>query len=184
MIVQEKDLEKCLSILKSGGIVIYPTDTIYGIGCSIEFEDSVKKIYQIKQRGENHPLPVAFSSLKQAREYTMLSKEQESIIKKAIKSKEPFTFIVKKNGKISKSISKEDTVGMRILDNKIARELTGAVGPIITTSANIHGKSPAAEFKDLDPEIIKRVDMVIEGECKSKKPSKIVNLLNGEILRA
>jgi L-threonylcarbamoyladenylate synthase len=171
--------------IKEGKIIIYPTDTVYGLGCALNFKKSVEKIFEIKKRPKKKPLSVAFSDLKMAKKYIDLTKSQEDFIKKSLER--PYTFIVKKKKeKISDLITaKKDTLGIRIPNQRILREIIKeAAMPIITTSANISGKRPPATFKEIDPLIAQKADLAIDGgRCPVGKPSIIIDLEKGEILR-
>lgn len=171
--------------IKNGGILIYPTDTVYGLGCSIKAEDSIKKIFEIKKRSLKNPLSVAFSDLRMAKEYILLSSEEEGFIKKHID--EPFTFVVKKKRNILDIITaNRDTVGIRIPNHMVIKKLLSSVKvPIITTSANISGKKAPAKVREIDKEIMERVDLVIDsGPCKIGIPSRVIDISTGRILRS
>ena len=164
--------------------MIYPTDTVYGLGCSIKAEDSIKKIFEIKKRSLKNPLSVAFSDLEMAKEYILLDSEGEGFIKKHIN--EPFTFVVKKKGNIFDIITaNRNTVGIRIPNHKVVKEIIRSSGiPIITTSANISGKKAPANVGEIDEGIKDSVDLILDsGPCRLGAPSKVIDLSTGKILR-
>jgi len=170
--------------IKNGGILIYPTDTVYGLGCSIKAEDSIKKIFEIKKRSLKNPLSVAFSDLEMAKEYILLDSEEEGFIKKHIN--EPFTFVVKKKGNIFDIITaNRNTVGIRIPNHKVVKGIIRSSGiPIITTSANISGKKAPANVGEIDEGIKDSVDLILDsGPCRLGAPSKVIDLSTGKILR-
>jgi len=167
-----------------GNIIIYPTDTVYGLGCSISSEDSVKRIFEIKGRSPAKPLSIAFPDVESAKKYAFLEAKDEEYIKKNIN--EPLTFIVRKKELVPDYVTAGmETVGIRIPDNKIVKEmLLSAKIPVITTSANISGEKAPAAFQEINKEILEKVDLAIDsGTCRAKVPSKIVNLLTGKVLR-
>ena len=116
-----------------GRIIIYPTDTVYGIGCRLD-PDSVKKIFEIKNRSLDKPLSIAFKDLASAKEYVSLSQEEERYIKEHLDK--PMTFVVKKKDTVPDIVtSGKNTVGIRIIDDPFIRELISHVGePIILRS--------------------------------------------------
>ena len=167
-----------------GNIIIYPTDTVYGLGCSISSEDSVKRIFEIKGRSPAKPLSIAFPDVESAKKYAFLEAKDEEYIKKNIN--EPLTFIVRKKELVPDYVTAGmETVGIRIPDNKIVKEmLLSAKIPVITTSANISGEKAPAAFQEINKKILDKVDLAIDsGTCRAKVPSKIVNLLTGKVLR-
>jgi L-threonylcarbamoyladenylate synthase len=167
-----------------GKVIIYPTDTVYGLGCSISSAKSVKRVSDIKKRSADKPLSIAFPNIESARKYVFLDADDEEYIKKNIN--EPLTFIVRKNELVPGYVTAGmDTVGIRIPDNKIVKELLLLAGiPIITTSANLSGEKAPGTFQEISKEVLEKADLAIDsGPCRAKVPSKIVNLLTGEVLR-
>ena len=118
--------------IREGAVIIYPTDTVYGIGCSIDNIASVKKVYEIKCREQDKPLSIAFPNIEMAKKYAEISPEDEKYITEHIN--EPFTFVVKKRPSVPDIVtSGKDTVGIRIPDNIILKKILEAADtPIIT----------------------------------------------------
>lgn len=156
-------------------IILYPTDTIYGLGCPINDKTAVKKVFEIKKRGFSMPLSVAFSDIKQMMDYVDVDEKQLSFIKE--NWNKGTTFIVKKKNSIPNIITaNSENVGARIPDHDEVRKLTKKFGPIITTSANVSGKPAPVRFEELDKEIVEKADLIIKGECPFKKASVIYDL--------
>lgn len=180
----EKDLILLVSdAIRGGKVLIYPTDTVYGVGCSVR-SDSVRRVFEIKGRGLDNPLSVAFSSLEMVKEYVYLTGREEGFIRDNILK--PFTFVVRKRASISGVITAgRDTVGVRIPDHRVVREIIGHAGvPIVTTSANFSGGVAPAGFDEIDRDFMVRVDLVIDsGRCRVGKPSTVVDVGSGRILR-
>lgn len=175
------DINLAVKFLDQGKIICYPTDTVYGIGCRINFLDSIKKIFEIKKRELNKPLSVAFNSLEHAKKWVILTEGQENFIKQNINL--PYTFIVEKRENVLPIItSNTNFVGIRIINDDVVDKLTTSY-PIITTSANLSGKPPAKNFEEIDEEIKEKVDLILKGECRYKKPSTVIDLKNFEIKR-
>jgi|SRR3989344_1470222 len=195
-------LEKATQILKSGGIVIFPTDTVYGIGCRFDDQKAVKRLYKIKGTPRNQPFPVLVSKTSQVKKLAIITQVGKKLIDKywpgaltiilPSRHPEPFTCVilnVVKNlylvqGKLregspdSSATPQNDTskVGFRMPDSDLITSLIKKVGvPIMGTSANFHGKSVAKSFGDLDPKLIRLVDYVIKGKCQGGVESTVVD---------
>jgi len=170
--------------LEKGNIIIYPTDTVYGIGCSI-FSRNVAKIFEIKKREKDKPLSVAFSDLKMAKTYAEIDNEQERFIAERMDG--PYTFIVKKKSVVPNLITAcLGTVGIRIINHPLTREIIKNFGkPIVTTSANVSGKPAPADINEIEKSVLDSVSLVLDaGRCKHGVPSKIIDLTKGrKILR-
>lgn len=181
--IKQKELDECINIIKKGGIIIFPTDTVYGIGCSAFCEDSIKKIFKIKNRNYNKPINVLCSSIEDVKKLALkLNTKQEKIINKYMPG--ACTLIVKKKTEISKILTANlDTVGVRIPNNNIALELITKSGvPMATTSANISGQNDSIQIKEILTEFKDKVDVIIDGgKAKIGIPSTIVEIANNKI---
>lgn len=182
-----KDVEKAVRILKDGGIGIFPTDTAFAIGCRIDNQEAVKKLFEIRKRPKTQATPVLVDTVKMAQDY--LEPIPKEVITKLIEPYWPgaLTLILDCNiVKVPKLIrGGGKTLGVRIPNHWLARAIIRGVGvPILGPSANFHGKKTPYKFKDLDKNLIKQVDYVVPGECSirdvstvidcSKKPWKII----------
>jgi tRNA threonylcarbamoyl adenosine modification protein (Sua5/YciO/YrdC/YwlC family) len=171
--------------LDAGGIIIYPTDTIYAIGCDIKATKSIEKIAKLKGLNPKNPeLSLIFHSMSQLSEYTII---RDNSLFKLLKRNLPgaFTFIVLANNQIPKLFkNKKKTVGIRIPDNNIVIEIVRELGrPIITTS--IHDPDELTEYST-DPELIYEkfgdfADIVIDGGYGKNEASTIVDCTGDEI---
>lgn len=171
---EKEKIKFAVNLIKEGEIIVYPTDTVYGIGCSI-YSKNLSKIFMIKKRSDR-PLSVAFSGLDMLKKYVLMNAGQEKFIRENLFN--PYTFILKKKDKIPKEITFGETLGARIPDNKIVKELTRN-SPIITTSANLSGENPAASVNEIPAEIKnnKNISLIIDsGKCKHGKPSVVIDL--------
>jgi len=181
---QDVVILSCAGVVSEGGVIVYPTDTVYGIGCILS-EVPVERVYSIKGRVSKSPLSVAFAAIEDIRHYTFLSDEQEDEIERTYR--DGMTFLLKKRkDKVPDFITAGlDTVGVRIPDSEVCRRLIRLTGPITTTSANISGFKPPTRVKEADEKILDSVDIVLDaGPCRIGKPSRIVDLTNnGELLR-
>ena len=182
----QKHIRKIADLLEQGGIIIYPTDTVYAMGCDIRATKSIEKIAKFKGLNPSNPdLSLIFRDMSQLSEYTVI---HDNNIFKLLKRNlpGPFTFIVPANNQIPRMFkNKKKTVGIRIPDNNIVLELVKELGhPIITTS--IHDPDELIEYTT-DPELIYEkynefVDAVIDGGYGHNEPSTIVDCTGDEIV--
>ncbi len=182
MEINNKKIDKN-SIVKeilAGKIFIYPTDTIYGLGCDATNEKAVEKIKEIKSREKDKPLSIIAPSLKWILENLETTKEE---IEKFLPG--PFTLLLKKkNPGFLRWISQTDMIGIRIPANKFTKELQKAKVPFVSTSVNLSGEPFALKIDELDPKIIDKVDYIIEAdknENLSGKPSTLI--INSEPIK-
>jgi tRNA threonylcarbamoyl adenosine modification protein (Sua5/YciO/YrdC/YwlC family) len=181
-----RQIRTVVDILEKGGIIIYPTDTVYAMGCSINASRAIEKIAQLKGLNPVNPdLSIIFHDMSQLSEYTII---HDNNIFKLLKRNlpGPFTFIVQANNQIPKLFkNKKKTVGIRIPDNSIVLELVHELGsPIITTS--IHDQDEVIEYTT-DPELIYEkyfefADAVIDGGYGRNEASTIVDCTGPEIV--
>ena len=172
--------EELANKIKTGQVFIHPTDTIYGISCNATNETSVKKVRDLKERQEN-PFSIWAPSIKWIEKNCVIDQEAKKWLKEL---PGPYTLILKlKNKKaISKNVNPgPDTIGVRIPNHWFSRVVEALGFPIITTSANKAVKPFMTNLEDLDSEMKMKVDFIIyEGE-KKVRPSKIINLVKGNI---
>lgn len=177
MVIITEDVKEAVRAIKNGGVIVYPTDTIYGIGCSFFSASAIDKIYEIKQRDKSQPFSVAFNSIEQAQDYVILNLKEQEVIKQKMEDKsQGWTFIVKKKSIMFLHPSFKSTLGIRIPEHEVVKAITKEAGPIITTSANISGQPAPARFEELNKEILEKVDVVLKGTCNTGKPSIIYDL--------
>ena len=181
---QPAAIQQAVAILKKGGVIIYPTDTVYGIGCDITNHKAIERVCQIRGiKPDKANLSFICNDLTDISVYTKpFDTTVFRVLKKALPG--PFTFIFNASGQVPKLLStKKKTVGIRIPDNNIIREIVKELGnPILTTS--IHDEDEIIEYST-DPELIyekyeEKVDLVIDGGYGDNVASTVVDLTNGE----
>jgi|SRR3989344_2163668 len=177
-------LNKIIKILKSGGVVICPTDTVYGFLADAANKKAVDKIYKIKRRPKLKPLPVFVKNLTTAKEIAFIDKNQEKILKKHWPGK--YTFILKRKTQKSKIYGvSEETIGLRLPKDKFLNDLLKRVHqPLVQTSVNISGEESLKKIKDIIEQFKKdsRINLIIDGgDLLESRPSKIVDLSRGNI---
>ncbi len=167
--------------LRQGGVIIYPTDTTYGIGCDIFNRKGVKKIFQIKQRENRKPFSFICSDLAEISNYAQVSNFAFKIMKRHLPG--PYTFVLEATKIVPDSLStKQKTVGVRIPDNKICRDIVKGLGhPLVTTSANISGEETPQDPHNIDDVMGRMVDMIVDGGISLGEPSTVISLVNDEI---
>lgn len=180
----EKVIQQVVDVLKKGGIIIYPTDTVYGMGCDISNSKAIEKICKIRGiKPEKANFSFICYDLSHISDFTrQIDNETYRVIKKALPG--PFTFIFNANKNVPKLLSSnKKTVGIRVPDNTIARAIVKMLGnPIISTS--IHDDDEIIEYST-DPELIHEkyediVDLVIDGGYGDNEPSTIVDCSESE----
>jgi tRNA threonylcarbamoyl adenosine modification protein (Sua5/YciO/YrdC/YwlC family) len=174
-------IRKAVEIIREGGIVIYPTDTVYGIGCDLFNKKGIERIYEIKRRDRRKPLSFVCADLKDISRYARVADKAYKIMRRLLPG--PYTFILEASRIVPKTIlPKRKTTGIRVPDNKICLALAAELGsPIISSSV----KDQEGELLS-DPRIIaelfgKRVDVIIDGGIIAAKPSSVISIINEEI---
>jgi len=171
------DIRKAIDILKDGGIVIYPTDTAFGIGCRIDASESVDRLFTLRNRPVTQATPVLVSSSDMALAYLDHPKD---IVRRFMDMYWPGALTIVSKCKTNLIYSPirggGNTVGVRMPDHKIALALIDGVGvPIVGPSANFHGKETPFRYEDLDPHLVKLVDYVVSGTCHAHAVSTVVD---------
>lgn len=175
-------VKKAVDVLKKGGVIVYPTDTLFGLGVDATNKKAVKKLFEIKKRDETKPISIIVSNVEMAKEYCKIDEKDEEILKKYLPG--PYTFLLKKlDDNLPKELTMFDKIRIRIPDNKICIEIVEKLGkPITATSANISGEKSPAKIEDV-PDEIKKIAFVVDGECKYGEGSTIVDLTDGKVIR-
>lgn len=179
----EKEIDKVVKVLKDGGLIIYPTDTVYGLGCDITNTKALEKIAKIKGiKLEKANFSFVCSDLKNLSDYVrQIDTPTFKILKRALPG--AYTFILPGNNNLPKEFKKKTTVGIRVPDNNIALEIVRKLGnPIVSTS--IYDEDEVLEYTT-DPELIfekwqNLVDIVIDGGYGDNQPSTVIDLSGGE----
>jgi len=175
-------LNEATDILKNGGLVICPTDTVYGFLADVSNKKAVDKIFKLKKRPRSKPLPVFVKDIKMAKELAEISKNQEKTLKKYWPGK--YTFILKAK---SYKLQVKSSVAIRIPKHKFLNDLLKKINkPLAQTSVNISGQPALNRIKEIIEQFGDKVDLIIdEGNLSQRKPSKIIDLTagRGKVLR-
>lgn len=170
-------IEHALEIIdENHGVLVYPTDTIYGLGCNIFDKLAVDKITKIKGRTEGKNYSIVVSDLKMLKQYTIVNASQEKILIKYLPG--AYTFILKASKKLPRYlISKEGTIGVRIPRNRLSVELVKALKkPIISTSFNESGKDPINDPSKAVKSLQNKVDVILDAGEIGNIGSTVVDL--------
>lgn len=167
----KKTLEIATEIILNGGIILYPTDTIYGLGCNGLNKKAVEKIENIKDIKIRKPISAMFGHIEIIKQYCKINEEQEKILIKYLPG--PYTFILPLKKQIP--LSMNNTLGVRIPNNKFCIDLGKIVKiPIASTSANLNGKEPQDKLENIDKIIREKVDLIVDYEQPTKKEASTV----------
>ena len=162
--IDDKKLQEVANIIRQGGIIVFPTETVYGIGTNGLDSKSISKLYHVKQRPLNKPISLLVSSLEMVKAVTENISDIEYKLMEAF-FPGPLTIILKKNKAVPNNLTNNtDTVGIRLPDNIIARKLIEYANvPIATPSANISGKPSGINIQDIIKDFGDKVDYYIDG---------------------
>lgn len=183
---QMRLIRRAVETLRGGGIVIYPTDTVYGMGCDLFNKKGIERIYEIQRRDRKQPLSFICADLKDISRYARVSDDAYKIMKRLLPG--PYTFVLEASRLVPKIIlPKRQTTGIRIPDNRICQALVAEMGsPVISTSVKDGGGELLSDPRIIDELFGKRVDMIIDGGIIAAEPSSVISLLDegSEVLRA
>ncbi|MDR2652415.1 MAG: threonylcarbamoyl-AMP synthase [Prevotellaceae bacterium] len=175
----KNEIKKTVEVLKNGGIILYPTDTVWGIGCDATNADAVEKIYKLKQRSDSKSMLVLVDSANRISRYV---KQIPNIASDLIElSDTPLTIIYPQAVNLAPNLISEDgTIGIRVVNHEFCKQLIFALNrPIVSTSANISGEKSPIIFEEIASEIRNNVDFTVnkifEGN-PTGKPSAIIKL--------
>jgi len=170
-------------VILGGGVVVYPTETVYGLGANALDEQAVLRVFQIKKRPMSMPITLAVSSLEMMKEVAEVNDADLAILEQLLPG--PVTVLVKRKSIVPDVLTAgSQKVGVRFPDHETALRIIDEAGPITSTSANRTGSSPPASIEAVSKEIIKRVDLVVDGgKCRYAEPSTLLDLENKKVLR-
>ena len=186
---REEDIRKAVEVLRKGGVILYPTDTVWGIGCDATNEEAVKRVYDIKQRDDSKALICLVDSDARLQRYVRNVPDVAWQLIDSLQDSggKPTTLILDGAINLAPNLIAEDgSIGMRITQESFSKELCYRFQKaLVSTSANISGEPAAQNYCDIDPRIIEAVDYVCwsrRQEHKPHQPSSIIRLKeNGEV---
>lgn len=178
----QEALKKSISVLNDGGIIVFPTDTVYGLAAKYDQLAAIQKIYQVKDRDQTKALAVLISSIEQVELIsTGLSKNAEILADRFWPG--ALTIVVEKRLDLKTPLSQDNSIGIRIPNDNFVRELAKHVGPLATTSANRSGYPNTININEVNDQIGELVDLIIDGgDCNGKIPSTVVDCRREELV--
>lgn len=176
-VLDKKVINEAIDILSDGGVVLYPTDTVYGLGANIFDNEAVKRVFEIKQRSLLKPLSILVSNVNAIDLVAKVSLNQKEVINNYLPG--PYTFILEKSTLVPRTVTSGSSfVGVRVPNNQIACQLA-SLFPITTTSANLSDKEVLSNPDEILEQLDCDVDLVIDvGTVKSKRPSVIIDYID------
>lgn len=179
-----EEINRTESFLKKSEIILYPTDTVWGIGCDATATESVKRIFKIKNREESKSLIILVDSIEMLQQY--IDEIPDDALKILKENKKPTTIIYNNpKGLAKNTIASDNTVAIRIPDDEFCKQLIKKFGkPIVSTSANISGEPTAKSFSEISNAILNSVDYVVDlhREKITQKSSTILRIDNGSVI--
>ena len=180
-----RHIERAVEILRRGGVIIYPTDTIYGLGCDITCKEAVEKIRLIKGRDDKKPMSFVCADLANVSQYARVSNYAYRILKRYLPG--PYTFVLPATRETPRMLqSKQKTVGLRVPDHPVPLAVIKELGnPIISTSANLSSEEVLTDPSQLEEVLGSQVDLILECGQLPILPSSVISLVGdkAEILR-
>ncbi|MFH1257245.1 MAG: L-threonylcarbamoyladenylate synthase [Candidatus Diapherotrites archaeon] len=176
-------ISKAVESLRKGGVIVYPTETSYGLGASIECIGAIRRIKKIKGRDGRKPISIIVSSAKMAEKYCVLGNDAKKLMREFMPG--PLTLVVDKKKTVTKELTREKTIAFRVSSNRTANAIVKALGvPITATSANKSGDKPIYLGKKAEKEFAGKVDFVLNaGNLRRRKVSTVFSVMEKKILR-
>ncbi len=189
---REEDIRRAVEVLRKGGVILYPTDTVWGIGCDATNEEAVKRVYEIKQRDDSKALICLVDSDARLQRYVRNVPDVAwQLIDSIQEGGKPTTLVLDGAVNLAANLIAEDgSIGIRITQEPFSKELCFRFQKaLVSTSANISGQPAAQNYRDISPELLEAVDYVCwsrRQEHQPHQPSSIIRLRQGgevEIIR-
>jgi len=174
----EDKIKQAIKVLQEGGIVVFPTDTAFGIGCRIDDEKAIERLFQIRKRPETQATPVLVSNLEMAKNYLLSVPDEvrEKLIDKYWPGALTIVLPCQKNKVPELVRGKGDNLGVRMPNHPVTLELIKEVGvPLLGPSANFHGEKTPYAVEELNPDLLRLVDFVVPGECSVGTASTVID---------
>lgn len=168
----EQDLQGCLSVLRSGGIILYPTDTVWGLGCDATSEPAVQKIYGLKQRAESKSLIVLITEEQDI--YRYVAAPDIAVFDFLEAQERPTTIVFDGAIGFAPNLLAEDgSIALRLVRDPFCRHLVKRFGkPLVSTSANLSGQATPQHFAEIDPAVLNGVDYIVRYRQEDTTPSQ------------
>jgi tRNA threonylcarbamoyl adenosine modification protein (Sua5/YciO/YrdC/YwlC family) len=177
---QQRKINQVVEIVRQGGVIAYPTDTIYGIGCDIMNKKAIERVYQITQRPKNKPFSFLCPDLKNISHYAKVSNFAYKTMRRLLPG--PYTFVLEGSNQVPKMmLTKRKSAGIRVPNNPICMALINTLGnPIISTTATAPDGQQLSEPWLIDSILGKQLDLVIDGGPVPGEPSTVIDLIDDD----
>ena len=178
---QPRHVERAVALLSNGGVIAYPTDTYYGLGCDLFSKKAIEKLYALKDRNRKKPLSFLVPDLSDVAKYALVSNFAYRTMKSLTPG--PFTFILPATRQVPEMMmTKQKQVGIRVPDAPLARALAAGLGhPIVTTSATNRDGDPLIDPKDIKEVLGHGLDLILDGGLMENEPSTVLSLIGDEL---
>jgi tRNA threonylcarbamoyl adenosine modification protein (Sua5/YciO/YrdC/YwlC family) len=175
---QPRHISRVVDILRSDGVIVYPTDTVYGLGCDIRSKKALERVRRIKKMDNKRHLSFVFADLKAIAEYAQVDDPSYKVLRRYLPG--PYTFVLRATRLVPRIVlTKRQEVGIRIPDNKICQALLAELGnPILSSSVRLPDDQLLDDPKVIDKIYKSQVDLVIDGGVFMPQPSSIISLLD------
>lgn len=180
-IIDKKEIMQAVDCIKKGGVITFPTDTVFGIGVVYDNLDALKRLKESKGRPESKPIPMMIGSFRQLESVAIVNEKVKNLVHQFMPG--GFTVILNKNDQVDDEITNGfKTIALRMPDDAFILELIQQVGkPLLVTSANLSGQPTGICFEDVKRDFEGRVDMMVEGNCGGSVSSTIVDATGDEL---
>ena len=177
----DADLTAAVAALRRGDLVVYPTETVYGLGADATDPEAVARVFDAKERARENPVSMALPEVGAAPDYVRWTDRERAFCEAFLPG--PVTVLLERTDRVPEVlVAGRDRVGIRVPDHDVARTLARRVGPVTATSANLSGRPSARRLADLDPAIRERAVVVAGGETPGTE-STVVDVAGGELRR-
>lgn len=178
----EAVLDEAARKIANGGVIVLPTDTVYGIGCAFSRGDAIDRIFSIKRRDPNKSIAVLIAGVDQISQLTDFFPPSALALAKKFWPG-ALTLVVPKKAGLPENLSLSPTVGLRLPDHELVRELIRRSGPLATTSANLSGTPPAKAISEIPGDWVDQLDLILDGGRVTGGQASTVVDCSGEPLR-
>jgi tRNA threonylcarbamoyl adenosine modification protein (Sua5/YciO/YrdC/YwlC family) len=177
---EPRKIQRAAKILGDGGIIAYPTDTVYGLGCELGNKQGIDRLYQLKGMPKDHPLAIICPDLSDIARYAVVENAVYRVLKRFLPG--PYCFILLATREVPKMmLTKQKTVGIRVPNHPITIALVRELGkPLISTTAGRPGADPLVDPWEIDQEF-SGLDLVIDGDAGGTVPTTVVDLSQGDV---
>ena len=178
---QSRHIQRAVESLRDGGVVVYPTDTVYGLGCDITSKHALERIVRIKGRDPKKPLSFVCADLTHISRYARVSNMAYRILKRFLPG--AYTFVLEASSEVPKMLlTRQKTVGIRVPEHAVCSALVKELGnPILSTSANPAGADPLNNPREIQEILGKQVDFILDSGVLAQVPSTVVSLVDDRV---